>query len=71
MEVIIILIVLTAVLVVFFIRGMLDDRLNEDIAGPIALGVLAAKGRMISFDYEDPYLKIQSLTNEYFENMEK
>lgn len=53
-----------------FIRGMLDNRLNADIAGPIALGVLAAKGRMISYDYENPYLKIQDLTNEFFDNMD-
>ena len=37
--------------------GMLDDRLNSDIAEPIQLGVLAAKGRMRSFDYENPYLE--------------
>ena len=34
------------------IAGMLDERLNADIAGQIQLGVTAAKGRMISFDYE-------------------
>jgi len=46
---------------------MLDDRLNSDIAEPIQLGVLAAKGRMRSFDYENPYLNIQKLTNAFFE----
>ena len=48
-----------------FISGMLDDRLNSDIAEPIQLGVLAAKGRMRSFDYENPYLNIQKLYNMY------
>lgn len=48
-----------------FISGMLDDRLNSDIAAPIQLGVLAAKGRMRSFDYENPYLNIQKLTNAF------
>lgn len=48
-----------------FISGMLDDRLNSDIAEPIQLGVLAAKGRMRSFDYENPYLNIQKLTNAF------
>jgi hypothetical protein len=37
--------------------------------GAIQIGVLAAKGRMTSFDYENPYLNIQKLTNEHFENM--
>ena len=50
-----------------FISGMLDDRLNSDIAEPIQLGVLAAKGRMRSFDYENPYLNIQKLTDAFFE----
>ena len=50
-----------------FISGMLDDRRNSDIAEPIQLGVLAAKGRMRSFDYENPYLNIQKLTNAFFE----
>ena len=52
-----------------FISGMLDERLNADLAGPIRLGVLAARGRMISFDYENPYLNIQKLTDAFFENM--
>ena len=52
-----------------FISGMLDDRINSDIAGPIRLGVLAARGRMISFDYENPYLNIQKLTDAFFENL--
>ena len=52
-----------------FISGMMEDRLNSDIEEPIKLGVLAAKGRMISFDYENPYLKIQKLTDEFFKNM--
>lgn len=52
-----------------FISGMLDDRLNSDLAGPIRLGVLAARGRMISFDYENPYLNIQKLTDAFFENL--
>ena len=30
---------------------------------------LAAKGRMTSFDYENPYLNIQKLTNEHFANL--
>ena len=51
------------------IAGMVDERLNADLAGPIELGVLAAKGRMTSFDYEDPYMKIQSLTNKLFEEL--
>ena len=50
-----------------FISGMLDERLNSDIVEPIQLGVLAAKGRMRSFDYENPYLNIQKLTNAFFE----
>ena len=50
-----------------FISGMLDDRLNSDIAEPIQLGVRAAKGRMRSFDYENPYLNIQKLTDAFFE----
>lgn len=52
-----------------FISGMLDERLNHDIAGPIQLGVLAAKGRMRSFDYENPYLNIQKLTDHFFETL--
>lgn len=54
-----------------FISGMLDERVNGDIEGPIQVGVLAAKGRMTSFEYENPYLNIQKLTDEYFENLEK
>lgn len=50
-----------------FIAGMLDERLNSDLAGPIALGVLAARGRMLSFDYENPYLNIQKRTDKFFE----
>ena len=46
---------------------MLDDRLNSDIAEPIQLGVLAAKGRMRSFDYEKQYLNIQKFTYSFFE----
>lgn len=53
-----------------FVAGMVDERLNSDIEGPIKLGVLAAKGRMISFDYENPYLKIQNLTDQFFAEME-
>lgn len=52
-----------------FIAGMLDERVNKDIEGPIQVGVLAAKGRMTSFDYEDPYLNIQKLTKEYFADL--
>lgn len=44
------------------------EGLNSDIEGPIQLGVLAAKGRMTSFDYENPYLKIQNLTDQFFAN---
>ena len=51
-----------------FISGMLDDRLNADIAGPIQMGVLAAKGRMRSFDYENPYLNIQKYAVEFMKN---
>ena len=50
-----------------FIAGMLDERINGDIAEAIQLGVLAARGRMLSFDYENPYLNIQKLTDKYFE----
>lgn len=53
------------------IAGMVDERLHRDIADAIGLGVLAAKGRMTSFDYEDPYMKIQSLTNVFFEELNK
>lgn len=52
-----------------FISGMLDERINNDIAGPIQLGVLAAKGRMRSFDYENPYLNIQKLTDAFFASL--
>lgn len=52
-----------------FISGMLDERLNADLAGPIQLGVLAAKGRMRSFDHEDPYLNIQSDAEKFFEKL--
>ncbi len=52
-----------------FISGMLDERLNGDIAGPIQLGVLAAKGRMRSFDYENPYLNIQKITREFLTSL--
>lgn len=49
-----------------FIAGMLADPLHGDIAEAIQLGVLAARGRMLSFDYEDPYQNIQKLTDAYF-----
>lgn len=49
-----------------FIAGMLDERLNGDIAEAIRLGVLAARGRMLSFDYENPYLNIQKMTDQFF-----
>lgn len=52
-----------------FISGMLDERLNADLAGPIQLGVLAAKGRMRSFDHEDPYLNIQNDAEKFFEKL--
>lgn len=51
-----------------FVAGMQVEGLNSDIEGPIQLGVLAAKGRMTSFDYENPYLKIQNLTDQFFAN---
>lgn len=54
-----------------FISGMLDERINGKIEGAIQVGVVAAKGRMTSFDYEDPYLNIQKLANEHFANMHK
>ena len=50
-----------------FIAGMLDERMNGDVAAAIQLGVLAARGRMLSFDYENPYLNIQKMTDKYFE----
>ena len=49
-----------------FIAGMLTDSIHGDIAEAIQLGVLAARGRMLSFDYENPYLNIQKLTDVYF-----
>lgn len=49
-----------------FVAGMQVDGLNSDIEGPIQLGVVAAKGRMTSFDYENPYLKIQGMTDQFF-----
>jgi len=52
-----------------FISGMLDERINADIAGPIQLGVLAAKGRMRSFDHENPYMNIQKDANAFFETL--
>ncbi len=52
-----------------FICGMLDKRLNNDITDPIQLGVIAAKGRMQSFDYENPYLNIRKLTDEYYKKL--
>ncbi len=51
-----------------FVAGMMVEDLNSDIEGPIQLGVVAAKGRMTSFDYENPYLKIQNLTDAFFAN---
>lgn len=51
-----------------FIAGMMDERV-KDIEGAIAIGVLAAKGRMTCPDCEDPYLNIQKLTDEYFANI--
>ena len=50
-----------------FIAGMLADSIHGDIAEAIQLGVLAARGRMLSFDYEDPYINIQKLTDVYFD----
>ena len=52
-----------------FISGMLLDQLSKDLAGPIGLGVIAAKGRMLSFDYENPYLKIQDFTKDYLKTL--
>ncbi len=49
-----------------FIAGMLDRQIDGDIAEAIQLGVLSAKGRMLSFDYENPYLNIQKMTDEFF-----
>lgn len=49
-----------------FIAGMLADSIHGDIAEAIQLGVLAARGRMLSFDYENPYINIQKLTDVYF-----
>lgn len=53
-----------------FIAGMMDERV-EGIEGAVQIGVLAAKGRMTSFDYENPYLNIQKLTDAHFAKMEK
>ncbi len=50
-----------------FIAGMLDERIGGDIAEAIQLGVLAARGRMLSFDYENPYRNIQKYTDAHFE----
>ncbi|MBQ6856230.1 MAG: hypothetical protein IJO13_03910 [Lachnospiraceae bacterium] len=52
-----------------FIAGMLNERMGGDVAKAIQLGVLAARGRMLSFDYENPYLNIQKMTDKYFEEM--
>lgn len=52
-----------------FISGMLFDRLNSDISGPIQMGVIAAKGRMRSFDYENPYLTIQSYAGRFIDSL--
>lgn len=52
-----------------FISGMLFGRLNNDIAGPIEMGVIAAKGRMRSFDYENPYLTIQNYTGRFIDSL--
>lgn len=41
-----------------FIAGMLMPALNRDVTGPVHLGTVAARGRMLSFDYEDPYENI-------------
>lgn len=48
-----------------FIAGMLCEALNNDVKEPIRMGVLAARGRMISYDYEDPYVRIRELTEEF------
>lgn len=52
-----------------FISGMLCPSLNADIAAPIQLGVLAAKGRMRSFDHENPYVNIHKVTREMVDGM--
>lgn len=49
-----------------FIAGMLDKNVTGDIDTAIQLGVLAARGRMLSFHYEDPYLNIQKMTDGFF-----
>ncbi len=49
-----------------FIAGMLDKRIDGEIAEAIQVGVIAARGRMLSFDYENPYYNIQKRTNVYF-----
>lgn len=48
-----------------FVAGMMSESMNSDIANPIKLGVLAAKGRMTSYDHEDPYEKIQQLAKAF------
>lgn len=48
------------------IAGMVSANMSGCIEDAIPVGVLAAKGRMISFDYENPYMNIQKLTDEYF-----
>lgn len=52
------------------IAGMLDDCIRGDIAEAAQLGVLAARGRMLSFDYENPYLNIRKLTDAYFSEVQ-
>ena len=52
-----------------FIAGMLNEKMGGDVAKAIQLGVLSARGKMLSFDYENPYLNIQKMTDKYFEEM--
>ncbi len=52
-----------------FISGMLYDTQNNDFVIPIQMGVAAAKGRMVSFDYEDSYLSVQKYVSEYLRSL--
>ena len=52
-----------------FIAGMLFDRMQGDIPCSIQMGVTAAKGRMRSFDYENPYLTIQKYTGRLIDSL--
>ena len=48
-----------------FIAGMLDRMDEPDIPWAAGMGVVAAKGRMRSFDHENPYYNIHSDAGKY------